>query len=75
MANKNVQGDKEVLEALNKSEAFFDKNKKNYYWCSSSTVSYCCGSFRLQQLCCGTKREQGKHRIGKSTGIVQHGAI
>lgn len=28
MANKNVQGDKEVLEALNKSEAFFDKNKK-----------------------------------------------
>ncbi len=66
MANKKVQGDKEVLEALNKSEAFFDKNKKTIIGAVAALLVIVAAVFAYNNYVAAPKENKASTELAKA---------
>lgn len=66
MANKNVQGaPEEITVALNKSEAFFNKNKKAIIGCAVALVLIIVGIFVYNNYFAGPRADKASTELAK----------
>lgn len=70
MANKNVQGaPEEVTVALNKSEAFFNKNKKAIIGCAVALVVIIVGIFAYNNYFAGPREDKASTELAKAQDL------